>query len=248
MKSANRNFEKRLRRLEQQNVSLKKTNRVLFCLTGLLAVVVFFGRENLSLISQSRADLPMTKEISATRFVLRDSQGNIRGIWQTNDAEGSVSFYTGSKDKRNAVILQADARGAQANILSDKEASLTIDGKKALLSEKGEELAFILKDTLQNTARLYVSPEFSGLEFYDKGDLRSVTLGNRNGKASLELFSTAYNSRTFVTPEKQDLFSDTKQENIPFAEKEAFLVSEEEGKIQESEQKPADEPVENEEQ
>ena len=222
----NENFEKRLQKLEQQNALLKKTTFFLLCLTSFLTSAVFFGKDFSGLIPQSRADLPVVEEISASRFILKDSMGNIRGVWQTNDAQGAVSFYIGDKDKRNAVLLHSDAQSVRAEILSDEEASLTIDGKKALLSEKGEELAFILKDTLQNTARLFVSSEFSGLEFYDKGDLRSITLGNRKGKASLDLFSTAYNSSLLIEPEKKTLFSLDKKQQIPFAEKGDFSLLE----------------------
>lgn len=140
------NLELRIQKLEKKYRTLK------YLVTGLMCFAAYTGLTgasmNLSAVAQQRnqgginkkdAGIPVVVEAEA--FLLKDTEGNIRGVWTADDATTSFAMMHQGKypiaaiavDRKNAVFSLTDAYAGKISVgLTDSIRSIAImdDTKK----------------------------------------------------------------------------------------------------------------------
>jgi hypothetical protein len=197
----------RLGRLERANNALverlqrsEKVNRRL----GRCGIIATVGA---ILIIGGGADVGgVSKVVEAQKFILRDKNNSVRGIWEVKD---DVAFFllSGKKRFQDAVSIVADADGNSAFRLLDRDGLMRVvlsigpDGESSMgiLDRDGGSRIKISSD---------VDCNFPSIVFFDKEGKRRVLLSNApNGTPFLQLLDRDKN-RLFEVPKGIDLGED----------------------------------------
>lgn len=162
---------RRLERLEQENAQLKRQSKLLTiggaAVMGLLALMLI-GRL-VSAFSGGGADV-----VEARRFVLRDAEGIIRGVWELAD-NGGARLVLRDRDARERLRLTLLPDGSPGLTLADRDGrSRTVLG---LLPDQTASLVFA--DQAGKTRAVLGLPAdgSSALAFADRGGETRVNVG-----------------------------------------------------------------------
>lgn len=176
---------RRLERVEQENAQLKEQSRLSMigstALAGILALLLI-GRL-VSVFSGAIADA-----VEARRFVLRDGDGMVRGVWEMTD-NGASRLVLRDRDARERFRLTLLPDGSPGLTLADRDGrSRTVLG---LLPDQTATLTFADQAGKARTVLGVPADGSSTLVFADRGGQTRVTVGvDPVGKPGVTMFES----------------------------------------------------------
>ena len=173
----------RLERLEQENAQLKRQGKLLMiggaAVLGILALMLI-GRV-VGAFSGGAVDV-----IEARRFVLRDADGMLRGVWEMTD-NGSSRFILRDRDGRERMRLALLPDGSPGVTLADRDnRARTVWG---VLPDQTASLVFADQAGKTRAVLGVPSDGSSTLVFADRGGETRVGVGvDAAGKPGVTLY------------------------------------------------------------
>lgn len=183
MQESSAGLVQRLERVEHENAQLRRQSKLLMiggaAVLGLLALLLITR-----LVSGSAADT-----VEARQFVLRDTDGMVRGIWEIAD-NGATRLVLRDRDARERVRLTLLPDGSPGLTLADRDGrSRTVLG---LLPDQTATLVFA--DQAGRTRAVLGVPAdgSSTLAFADRGGETRVNVGvDAAGRPAVTMFENA---------------------------------------------------------
>ena len=216
-------LEDRIKYLEKRVGFLNKVI-VLTCI--LLVSFVFFRAFELELGTQASAQGGFVIEaskvpalIEAQSFVLKDRDGNIRGMWSADDA--STTLASAYKGQLPAVVIKVDKKDAfvsvngsdnnkavlgideqtgesYLDVSSKKMARIGMVGDDVLLETLGNLSDIVIAETSGSYVNIASTQNLSKISFVDSADNENILLEHIGGESILKLISPIVNGMQII--------------------------------------------------